>query len=98
MVQCKEEPKFSQFNNFHLNNGCGDLKKGTYGQEVTGCKVIIELKKPSNIDSKSRFQTQGELISANHWSNYDALAILTDLNDFFWEFGSEIRSYKPASY
>jgi len=23
------------------------------GQEVTGCKVIIELKKPLNIDSKS---------------------------------------------
>ncbi|RIA95564.1 hypothetical protein C1645_733949 [Glomus cerebriforme] len=79
--------------------GKGYLER--YGQEVCGCKILIELKKPSNINSQSRFQTQGELISANHWSIYNVLAILTDLNDyweFFWEFGNEIRSYKPTSH
>ena len=55
------------------------------GQEIAGYKVIIELKKPENIDSWSQFQMQEELISANHWSNYNILVILTDLNDF-WEF------------
>ena len=57
---------------------------GCMGQERVGCRVVIELKKIGNIDAKARFQTQGELITANHWSNHEVLAVLTDLNDY-WE-------------
>ncbi|CAB4445170.1 unnamed protein product [Rhizophagus irregularis] len=79
------------------------LKKGyssRFGQEVNGCIMTIELKKPKYIDSNARFQTQIQLIAANHWSNYDVIAILTDLNDsweFFWEDEKDICSYKPDS-
>ena len=71
------------------------------GQERVGCRVVIELKKIGNIDAKARFQTQGELITANHWSNHEVLAVLTDLNDYWeilWEYGNEICSWKPTSH
>ncbi|GET04135.1 hypothetical protein GLOIN_2v1485529 [Rhizophagus clarus] len=60
------------------------LTKGYLGcmdQKYVRFRIVIELKKVGNVDAKAHFQTQGELITANHWSNHKVLAILQECID-----------------
>ena len=79
------------------------LDKGysvAYGQEASGIRVTIELKKKEQVKQNARFQTQAQLLIANHYSNNNILSLLTDLNDyweFFWEYDTEICFCRPTS-
>ena len=55
------------------------------------------IKKKGKIDARARFQTQGELIIAYHWSNHEVLAVLTDLNDYWNSSGNMITKYAHAN-
>ncbi|CAH1762265.1 11275_t:CDS:2 [Entrophospora sp. SA101] len=59
-----------------------------------------ELKKKEQVKQNTRFQTQAQLLVANHYSNNNVLSLLNDLNnywEFFWEYDTEICFYRPAS-
>ncbi|CAJ0845826.1 12796_t:CDS:2 [Entrophospora sp. SA101] len=50
-----------------------------------------------NPNSAARLQTEAQLLVANFWSNYDVLALLTDLNDYweyFWLDGNDVCFWK----
>ncbi|GBB86313.1 hypothetical protein RclHR1_12730010 [Rhizophagus clarus] len=58
------------------------LTKGYLGcmdQKYVRFRIVIELKKVGNVDAKAHFQTQGELITANHWSNHKILQECIDV-------------------
>ncbi|CAH1763927.1 15575_t:CDS:2 [Entrophospora sp. SA101] len=68
-----------------------------YFNNITNLPESLVYYDASKVNKAARLQTEAQLLVANFWSNYDVLALLTDLNDYweyFWLDGNDVCFWK----